>query len=154
MSKNTHSKIIATNKRAFFDFAISEKMETGIVLEGCEVKSIRTGHITIKDAYVRVIQEELWLIGCHITPYKQASTVEAVDPARNRKLLAHKKQICRLIEKTQEKGFTLIPLKLYFSKQRVKLEIGLGKSKKLYDKRKSIKDREIKRSLERLTKNY
>ena len=144
---------ISNNKRAFHDFTILDKLEVGIVLEGHEVKSIRKNKVTLRDTYVRIINEELWLIGCHITPYAQAHLVTHITPMRDRKLLIHKQQIKRWIGKVKEKGYTLLALNMYFKNNRIKLEVGMGKSKKAFDKRKVLKEREQKREIERAVKN-
>ncbi len=144
----TLTKIIAKNKKAFHNYEIIEKLETGISLQGCEVKSIRAGQINLRESYAKVFNNELWLIGCYISPYTQSQHVTP-EPTRDRKLLIHKKQITRLIGKVQEKGLTLIPLKAYFSKNIIKIEIGLGKAKKLFDKRKVLKEKAINREIER-----
>jgi SsrA-binding protein len=146
---------ISTNKRAFHDYEISDKLEVGIVLEGHEVKSIRKNKITLRDTYVRIINEELWLIGCHITPYAQAHMVTHIAPMRDRKLLIHKKQVLRWLGKVKVKGYTILALKMYFTNNRIKLEVGMGKSKKEFDKRRSLKENEQKREAERgMKSNY
>ncbi|RAP38734.1 SsrA-binding protein [Candidatus Marinamargulisbacteria bacterium SCGC AAA071-K20] len=145
--------IISSNKRAYHDFEISDKLEVGIALEGHEVKSIRKNKITLRDTYVRIINEELWLIGCHITPYAQAHLVTTIAPMRDRKLLIHKKQMLRWLGKVKVKGFTILALKMYFTNNRIKLEVGMGKSKKEFDKRRVLKEKEQKREAERGMKN-
>lgn len=151
---NNPFKIIADNKKAYFDFEIIEKIECGIALLGAEVKSIRQGNITLRDAYAKILNNELWMVGGHIAPYKQGGQFAETDPIRSRKLLIHKKELKRLIGKTEEKGFTLIPLRLYIKGNLIKLEIGLARSKKHFDKRHSIKEREIKRETDRARKQY
>ena len=140
--------VVASNKKARRDFEITEVLETGIVLQGSEVKSIRAGNVNLRDSYVRVKQHELFLVGCHISPYEHSPS-DAHEVARDRKLLAHKREIERIGVKVTQKGLTLVPLRLYFKKGRCKLEIGLGRGKKLYDKRQDIKSREAKRDIER-----
>lgn len=140
------------NKKAFFDYHIEETLEVGIVLIGCEVKSIRDGHASIRESFVRIDAGEMWLMGCHIQPYKEGS-YQNLDPLRNRKLLAKKSQIKRWMGKVKEKGFTIVVTKMFFKKQYVKVEIGLGRSKKQYDKRESIKKKAIQRDLRRAAKH-
>ena len=142
-------KVIVQNKKAFHNYIILEKLEVGIVLVGNEVKSIRQGKIQIRDSFARIINEELWLFNCHIPVYEQAHKIVKLDPVRNRKLLLHKKQLKKWIGKTQEKGLTLIPTKLYFSGSKVKLEIGLGSAKKLHDKRAQLKEKAAHRDIQR-----
>jgi len=144
---------IIDNKKAFHDYFIEERYEAGIVLEGWEVKSIRAGRVQLKEAYVVVKQEEVWLIGCHISPLPTASTHIKPDPTRSRKLLLHAGEIRKLIGKVQQAGFTLVPLNLHYTKGRIKLEIGLAKGKKLHDKRATEKDREWQRDKARLMRD-
>ena len=125
MSSQSHFKAISTNKRGYYDYSFVDKFEVGIVLNGHEVKSLRQHSVTLRDAYARIFNEELWLIGCHIPPYKQGGQFSIDEPTRRRKLLIHKRQLKKLIGKTQEKGLTLIPLKLYFKNHLVKLKINL-----------------------------
>ncbi|NDC82204.1 SsrA-binding protein SmpB [bacterium] len=144
---------IASNRRAFFDYEILEKIEAGIVLLGPEIKSIRSGHVSINEAYAYIDSGEVWLLNCNIREYDKIAH-EHIEPTRTRKLLMHSRQISKWKGKTAEKGYTIVPLQLYFSKNIVKIELGLAKSKKLYDKRQSIKDREAKREADRASKNY
>lgn len=141
---------IAENKKAFHDYFIEEKLEAGLVLEGWEVKSIRAGRVQLKEAYVIVKDGEVWLLGCHISPLTTASTHVTPDPVRTRKLLLHEREIARLIGKVERAGYALVPLDLHFSKGRVKLEIGLAKGKKQYDKRETEKQRDWQREKARL----
>lgn len=141
-------KIIANHKKAYFDYFILETFETGIELFGTEVKSLRLGHCSIKEAWVDVRQEEVYICGMHINPYEKGNIFNK-DPLRIRKLLMHKEEIRRLIGKTKEKGFTLVPLKVYFKSSRVKVEIGLARGKKNYDKRDAIAKKDQRRDLER-----
>ncbi|GHU09139.1 SsrA-binding protein [Betaproteobacteria bacterium] len=141
---------IIDNRKAFHDFFIEEKHEAGLVLEGWEVKAIRAGRAHIKEAYVIIRGEELFILGMHITPRAETSTHNVVDPVRTRKLLLHGKEIARLIGKVERAGFTLIALDLHFSKGRIKVEIGLAKGKKLYDKREDEKKRDWDREKARL----
>lgn len=141
---------IAENKKAFHDYFIEEKLEAGLVLEGWEVKSIRAGRVQLKEAYVIVKDGGVWLLGCHISPLTTASTHVTPDPVRTRKLLLHEREIARLIGKVERAGYALVPLDLHFSKGRVKLEIGLAKGKKQYDKRETEKQRDWQREKARL----
>lgn len=143
--------ILATNKRATFDYEILETREAGLVLTGGEVKAARDGQISLKGAYVTLNQGELWLINSHISPYKKAGPSPSYDPTHRRKLLLKKAEIKRLAGQKQQSGLTIIPLKVYTKYHRIKLEIGLGRGKKKFDKRETIKkrdvDKEIKRNL-------
>ncbi len=141
-------KYVSYNKKAFHDYEILEKVEAGIVLVGCEVKSIRQGHITIRECYARIMDNEAWLLGCHILPYKEGNR-NNVESDRTRKLLLNRKQIDKLYGKVKEKGLVLVPIAVYFTKGLVKLEIGLGKPKKLYDKRVDLKKKESQREIEK-----
>jgi SsrA-binding protein len=144
---------IADNKKAFHDYFIEEKFEAGLVLEGWEVKSIRAGRVQLKEAYVIVKGEEVWLLGCHISPLTTASTHVKPDPVRTRKLLLHAREIARLIGKVERAGFALVPLDMHFKKGRVKLEIGLAKGKKQFDKRETEKKRDWEREKARLMRD-
>lgn len=135
---------IVDNKKAFFDYFIEDRYEAGLELEGWEVKAIRAGRAGIKEAYVRVIRSQVWLVGANISPLNSASTHVRPDAIRMRRCLLHREEINKLIGKVKEKGYTLIPINLHFSKGRVKLEIGLAKGKKDHDKRATIKEREGK----------
>lgn len=145
-------RIISQNKKAFHDFEISEKYEAGIVLLGTEVKSLREGRANLKDSYAKVKKNEVFLYDLHISPYSHAS-YENHEPERVRKLLLHRLEIKKLLGKTQERGFSLVPLKMYFKDGKVKVEIALAKGKKEYDKRESIKRKEENRELDRLRKH-
>jgi SsrA-binding protein len=134
---------IADNKKAFHDYFIEDKFEAGMVLEGWEVKAIRANRVQLKEAYVVLKSAEVYLIGCHISPLLSASTHVYPDPTRSRKLLLHAEEIRKLIGKTERAGFTLVPLDMHFSKGRIKLQIGLAKGKKEYDKRATVKEREM-----------
>lgn len=144
---------IIDNKKAFHDYFIEERFEAGLVLEGWEVKAIRAGRVQLKEAYVVLKQEEVWLIGCHVSPLPTASTHIKPDPTRSRKLLLHANEIRKLIGKVQQAGFTLVPLNLHYAKGRVKVEIGLAKGKKLHDKRATEKEREWQRDKARLMRD-
>ena len=141
-------KLVAENRKARHDYHLLERIEAGLVLTGSEVKSMREGRATIQQAYADVRDGEAWLIGAHIAAYEQAS-VGAHDPDRDRKLLLHRKEIASLIGKVRERGFTLVPTKLYFKDGRVKVEIALAKGKELHDKRRDIARRDADRQIER-----
>ena len=148
--KDYQAMSIIENRKAFHDFFIEERHEAGIILEGWEVKAIRAGRSNIKEAYVIVRNEELFLFGMHISPLPSASTHVHADPVRTRKLLMHKKEISRLIGKVERAGYTLVPLNLHFLKGRIKLEIGLAKGKKQHDKREDEKKKDWDREKQRL----
>jgi SsrA-binding protein len=139
---------VATNRQASYRFDLLDKLETGIVLTGTEVKSLRNGSAQIKDGYAQVRDGELWLHNVHIPPYGPASR-ENHDPDRPRKLLAHKREIDRLVGKIQERGLTLVPTRIYFSGPRAKVEVALARGRDRFDKRESIKAREQRRDMER-----
>jgi SsrA-binding protein len=141
---------IVQNKKAFHDYFIEEKYESGVVFEGWEVKSIRAGRVQLKEAYVNIRNGELYLIGCHISPLSTASTHINPDPVRTRKLLLHSGEIKRLIGKVERAGYTLVPLNMHYKGGRIKLEIGLAKGKKQHDKRESEKQKEWTRDKQRL----
>ncbi|MDR0736919.1 MAG: SsrA-binding protein SmpB [Zoogloeaceae bacterium] len=141
---------IASNKKAFHDYFIEEKYEAGLALEGWEVKSIRAGRAQIKEAHVLVKRGEIWLLGMHVTPLPTASTHIHPDPARTRKLLLHTRQIMQLVGKVERAGYTLVPLDLHYTRGRVKVEIGLAKGKKQYDKREDEKEKDWVREKQRL----
>jgi len=142
-------KTICTNKKAYHDYHIEDKYEAGIVLTGTEVKSLRDGNANLKDSYAKIKNGELYLINAHISPYS-CGNIFNHDPKRDRKLLMHKREINRLLGKVSERGFTIVPLALYFNKKnQVKVELGLAKGKTLYDKREAIKRRDEKRLAER-----
>lgn len=147
---------LAFNKKANFDYTISDTYEAGLVLHGYEVKAVRAGHVNLKGAFVTIKQgnkfPELYLTNCHISLYSKASTIEHYNPERPRKLLLKRAEISKLIGKKQEHGLTFVPLKLYTTHNRVKLEFGVGKGKKKYDKREDIKKKDIDRQIRTLTK--
>ena len=143
---------ITVNKKAFHDYFIEEKHEAGIALEGWEVKAIRAGRMNIKESYVIIKGGELFLIGMHITPLLTASTHVCPDPTRTRKLLLHQREIMKLIGKIERAGYALVPLDLHFMRGRIKLEIGLAKGKKQYDKRADELDKDSKREAQRAMK--
>ena len=144
-------KIIAQNKKARHDFFIEQTIEAGIVLSGTEVKSIRQGKVNLKESFAMITGGEVMLNGMHISPYEQGNIFNK-DPLRDRKLLLHKAEINRLIGYTQQKGMSLVPLQLYFKRGKVKLELGIAKGKKLYDKREDIAERDAKREIDRRLK--
>jgi SsrA-binding protein len=139
---------VATNRQAGFRYHLLEKFESGIVLQGSEVKSLREGGVQLKDAYAEVRDGEVWLHNMHIAPYKPAAR-QNHDPERPRKLLLHRREIERLVGKTAERGLTLVPTRVYFSGPRAKVELALARGKELHDKRRSIKERETRREIER-----
>ena len=144
---------IADNKKAVFNYAIEERYECGMVLEGWEVKAVRAGQIQLTDGYVVIRDGELFLIGLRINALRSASTHIRADSARTKKLLMHREEIRRLVGKVEQKGYTLVPLNLHWKNGRVKCEVGLGKGKAEHDKRDTIKDREGKREVERAMKS-
>ncbi|MBE5921613.1 MAG: SsrA-binding protein SmpB [Lachnospiraceae bacterium] len=141
-------KLIANNKKAYFDYFIEDKYEAGIVLHGTEVKSIRAGKCSIKESFVRVEHGEVFIYGMHISPYEQGNIFNK-DPLRVKKLMLHKYEILKLNAKLAEQGYTLVPLQVYLTKGLVKVEIGLAKGKKLYDKRESIAKKDQRREMDR-----
>lgn len=145
-------KVIAQNKKARHDYFIEQTFEAGIVLSGTEVKSIRQGRVNLKDSYATIVNGEIMLNGMHISPYEQGNIFNK-DPMRDRKLLLHKGEIRRLIGYTQQKGLSLVPLKLYFKRGMVKVELAVARGKKLYDKRADIADRDAKREIDRRMKD-
>jgi SsrA-binding protein len=151
-SQEPLDRAIATNRRARHEYAILETFEAGVVLRGTEVKSLRAGLVNFKDSYATVRNGEVWLLGCHINPYSHGTDANH-DPERDRKLLLHAKEISRLAGKVAERGLTLIPLKLYFKSGRAKLELGLGRGKKLHDKRSTLREREVKREMDRAARD-
>ena len=151
-SQEPRDRAIATNRRARHEYSILETFEAGLALRGTEVKSLRAGLVNFKDSYATVRNGEVWLLGCHINPYSHGTDANH-DPERDRKLLLHAKEISRLAGKVAERGLTLIPLKLYFKSGRAKLELGLGRGKKLHDKRSTLREREVKREMDRAARD-
>jgi SsrA-binding protein len=150
--KEASEKVVATNRKAFHDYFIEERYEAGIMLHGTEVKSLREGRVNLQDSYASVRGSEVFLHQCHISPYSHGNIMNH-DPTRVRKLLLHKSEIHKLLGKTQQKGLTLVPLRIYFSKRGyAKVELGLAKGKKLYDRRETIKSREAGREVQRAIK--
>ena len=152
--KPTATSTIARNKKARHEFSVEETFEAGLALEGWEVKSLREGRAQLTESYVYLRNGEAWLLGAHITPLITASTHVHADPTRTRKLLLHRQELDRLIGAVERKGYTLVPLNLYFRKGRVKLEIGLAKGKKQHDKRADQKERDWKRQQARVLKSF
>jgi len=144
-------KVLASNRKAYHDYHIDETHEAGVVLTGTEIKSVRAGSVNLRDSYAQVRNGEMWLMNVHIAPYEPASR-QNVDPYRDRKMLMHRKEILRLFGKAQEKGLTLIPLRLYMKKNKAKVELGLARGKKEYDKRDAIAKRESAREIDRAVK--
>ena len=144
----TNGKLIANNKKAYHDYFILDTYEAGIALHGTEVKSLRMGKCSIKESFIRVENGELFIYGMHISPYEKGNIFNK-DPLRVRKLLLHKAEINKMLGKTKEKGMSIVPLKVYFKGSLVKVEIGLAKGKKLYDKRQDIAKKDQKREAER-----
>jgi len=142
-------KIITSNKKASFEYHIEERFEAGLVLTGTEVKSLRAGKANLQEAYCNVESGEMIIRGCHIAPYDHGNRANH-DPIRTRKLLLHRREIEKLDKAARQKGYTIVPVKLYFKNGRAKIEIGLGKGKKLYDKRADIAERDSNRRLDRL----
>lgn len=148
MSKEKDSRLIANNKKAYHDYFIEEKYEAGIELHGTEVKSLRMGKCSIKEAFVRIEKGEVYIYGMHISPYEKGNIFNK-DPLRVKKLLLHRTEIRKLQGKIAEKGYTLVPLQVYFKKSLIKVEIGLARGKKLYDKRQDIAKKDQRREAER-----
>ncbi len=145
-------KVLASNRKARFHYEIEDSLECGIELQGTEVKSLRAGKFSFADSYARVRNGELYLIAFHITPYEHGNIFNH-EPDRDRKLLAHAQEIKRMQRRIDERGFTLVPLKVYLKKGMVKVELGLGRGKKIYDKRESIKQKDLKRDADREMRN-
>jgi SsrA-binding protein len=139
---------VAVNRRAYHDYFIDEKLEAGIMLTGPEVKSMRNGRTNLRDGFVRIDGNEAWLENVHISPYAEANLMNQ-EPLRARKLLLHRKEIASLIGKVRQKGYTLIPLRVYFSRNHAKVEVGLARGKRQYDKREAIAERDAKREIAR-----
>ena len=151
--KKQSGKIIAQNKKAYHDYFVDEKYEAGIALYGTEVKSVRMGEVNLKDSYCSVKNGELFVLGMHISPYEKGNIFNR-EPRRERKLLMHKREIMKINGMLTQKGYTLVPLSLYFSGKNVKVELGLCRGKKLYDKRDSIATKEVNREIDRKMKEF
>jgi SsrA-binding protein len=146
--QNNADRVVTQNRRAFHDYFVEEQLETGIVLSGTEIKSIREGKATISEAYVRIQNDELWLIGSHITPYTHGSWTNH-DPDRPRKLLAHAREIDELRRSIEQKGLTVVPLRIRLKNGRAKVDIGVARGKKLHDKRQASAERDARRAMDR-----
>ena len=146
-------KIVTSNRRARREYQITETLEAGLVLRGTEVKALREGRANLQDAYCKVQDGELFMLNAHISPYSHGN-LNNHDPVRPRKLLVHKREIGKMKKATEQKGFTIIPLKLYFKNGRAKVEVGMARGKKLYDKRADIAERDTQRRLDRTLKHY
>jgi SsrA-binding protein len=151
MTQHEHVKLICKNKKAFFNFEIGDTFEAGIALQGSEVKSLRNGKANLSDSYGKFRKGELFLVDAHISPYEQSNR-ENHDPLRERKLLLHKTELKKLLGKVTEKGFSLVPLKMYFKNGKVKVELALARGKKAFDKRDAIRKKDQRRELERIAK--
>ncbi len=149
--KGSGKKIISDNRRARYEYSIEDDHEAGMVLVGTEVKALRNGQLNLSDSYAKIVRGEIFVYQMHISPYKFAY-YDNHDPLRPRKLLLHNYEIKKLVGKINEKGYSLIPLSLYFSNGKVKMKLGLAKGKKIYDKRHSIKERDAKREMDRIKK--
>jgi SsrA-binding protein len=148
--KNDPNATLVVNRKARHDYFIDDTLEAGMVLAGTEIKGIREGNANLRDSFVQIRDNEAWVRNMHISPYSQASTHDGhIDPVRPRKLLLHKKELRKLAAEVQQKGVTLIPLRVYLVKNRAKIEIGVARGKKLYDKRDTVSERETKREMDR-----
>lgn len=152
--KKTDSNVIGQNKQARRLYELTETFEAGIALQGCEVKSLREGRVSFKDGYVRFKDDEAWLVGVHIAPYENTSIFDRPDPERPRRLLLHKDEIRRLQAKSDQKGLTVVPVKMYFTRGKVKLQIALGKGKNVHSKKEDLKSRDIARDTARQLAAY
>jgi SsrA-binding protein len=141
-------KVVASNRRAYHDYFIDDTIEAGLVLTGTEIKSIREGRVNLRDGYVRIADGEAWLTNVHIAPYEQGNRYNH-EPLRDRKLLLHRDEIDSLVGRARQRGYTIIPLQLYLKRGRAKVELGLARGKKQYDKRAAIAEREARRDIER-----
>ena len=153
MKKEVSKGVLASNRKAHFNYFLSDFLEAGVELKGTEIKSLRKNGASLSDAYIVFRSGEAYVVNMHIAPYEHGNIFNH-DPLRTRKLLLHKLEIRRLLAKVKEKGFTILPTKLYFSRGKVKCEIALGKGKKLYDKRETMKQRDIKRDLDKTSKVF
>jgi SsrA-binding protein len=152
VQSNGH-KVVTTNRKAFHDYFIEDEVEAGIELVGSEIKSIRQGKVNLRDAYARIERGELWLVGGHISPYQQAGAYFNHEPDRPRKLLVHKRQIDQLRKNQEAEGYTLVPLRLKLVRGKAKVDIGIAKGKKQYDKRQVMAERDARRQMERALKS-
>jgi len=151
--KRRGEKLVCANRRAKFDYHIEETYEAGMELVGTEVKSLRNGKASLADSYGDIVGGEVYLVNCHISPYEQGN-IQNHEPRRRRKLLLHKEEIRKLIGRTSERGYTLVPLRIYFADGRAKVELALARGKKRYDKRESIKRETMKRDMERAVREH
>ncbi len=149
-----HAPVIAQNRKAWHDYFIEEKFEAGLVLQGWEVKSLRAGRAQLKEGYVVIEHTEAFLVGTHFSPLTSASTHKQANPTRNRKLLLHRRELNKLIGATERRGYTLVPLRLYWTRGRAKLESGWARGKQAHDKRADIKKRESDREMQRVLKSH
>ncbi len=147
-AEDTQERAIVSNRKALHDYFILDRFEAGVVLKGTEVKSLRQGSANLQDGYAIIRGGELWLVGMHISPFDKGN-INNHDPIRDRKLLMHKRELQRIMGKTSDKGLTLVPLRVYFKRNIVKIEIGLARGKKAYDKREAIAKRDAERALRR-----
>lgn len=155
MAEKKNSPKSFLNKKAYHDYTIEDKYEAGIALQGSEVKAIRAGRVNIKDSFIRIIKNEIFLLHAHITHLETAHSTYRPDETRDRKLLLHRKEINKLFEKVSRDGYTIVPLKLYFNKHNIlKIQIGLAKGKKTYDKREDLKKKDQERDTQRILKNW
>ncbi|MFH1539085.1 MAG: SsrA-binding protein SmpB [bacterium] len=154
MAKGGGQRDIARNRKAYFNFHILEKYEAGIALLGAEVKSVRGGGISLKEGFAVMKEGELWLVGVQISPYKNAAGHAAPDPLRSRKLLLHRRELDKIAGKVQAKGLTIVPLRVYINNNRVKVEVGLARGKKKYDKKQDIIEKDLKREVDRAVKAH
>ena len=145
--------VLARNKKAFHDYFIEDKLEAGIELVGTEVKSVKAGKVSIKESFIRIIRDEIFVMNMHITPY-EFGNINNVAESRVRKLLLNRREIKKWSEKIQEKGYTIVPISVYTKRRLVKMEIGLAKGKKMHDKRESLKRKDIERDMKKLQKNF
>lgn len=153
VAKNQSPGVVAENRRARHDYHIEESYEAGIVLTGSEIKSVRAGRVNLRGSYARIFNDEVFVYEMHISPYEQSGTYFNHEPTRPRKLLLHRREIRRLIGLVRQKGLTLVPLRIYFKGRRAKVELGVARGKKLYDKREDIAKREAQRDIERVMKS-
>ncbi len=152
-AKPLEEKTISSNRQARYEYELMDRFEAGIVLTGSEIKSVRAGRVNLREAYVRVEHGEAWLVGAHISPYEQAGYTPQ-EPDRTRKLLLHNNEIITLRVQTQTKGLTIVPLRLYLKGRRAKVEIAVGRGKKLYDKRATLAERDARRDIEQRRRDY
>ena len=152
-SKENNKSFVIENRKAYYDYFVEDSMTCGIVLTGTEIKSIRLGKAQLKDSFARIEKGEVWLYNCHISPYQHGNRFNH-EPLRKRKLLLGKKEIIKLNTKIKEKKLALIPLKIFFSKNWAKLQLGIAKGKKMYDKREAIKKKELQRSIKEIKSKY